>query len=91
MLRIACPYCGPRDETEFRYGGDTGVTRPVETTSLAWARYLYWRRNEAGERSELWLHASGCRRWLQVIRDTRTNTVLRVSDGTPASDPESAS
>ncbi len=26
MLRIPCPWCGERDETEFRYRGDASST-----------------------------------------------------------------
>ena len=25
MLLIECPYCGPRDETEYRHGGQAHV------------------------------------------------------------------
>ncbi|MGH6719268.1 MAG: sarcosine oxidase subunit delta, partial [Alphaproteobacteria bacterium] len=28
MLLIACPFCGPRDETEFRCGGESHIIRP---------------------------------------------------------------
>jgi heterotetrameric sarcosine oxidase delta subunit len=83
MLRIACPYCGLRDETEFRYGGAAGITRPTVTNPEAWAHYLYWRPNPVGEHVERWLHVSGCRRWLEVRRDTRNNIILDVRDGTP--------
>jgi heterotetrameric sarcosine oxidase delta subunit len=88
MLRINCPYCGLRDETEFRYGGPAGVTRPSGLEWAAWVRYLYWRDNPAGEHGERWLHLSGCRRWLEIRRDTRTNRILAVRDGTP--NPEAA-
>ena len=27
MLRITCPFCGERDYTEFRYGGDASLIR----------------------------------------------------------------
>jgi heterotetrameric sarcosine oxidase delta subunit len=83
MLRLNCPHCGLRDESEFRYGGAAGVARPIGTERADWVRYLYWRRNPAGEHTELWLHASGCRRWLEVRRDTRTNVILAVREGTP--------
>ena len=29
MIRIPCPYCGVRDHSEFRYGGDAGKPRPA--------------------------------------------------------------
>ena len=28
MILIPCPYCGPRAQTEFSYGGDASVARP---------------------------------------------------------------
>ena len=86
MLRINCPHCGPRDETEFRYGGPAGVARPSGPERAVWVRYLYWRRNPAGEHDELWLHVSGCRRWLAVRRDTRTNVIVDVRDGTSSAE-----
>ncbi|RUX65781.1 sarcosine oxidase subunit delta, partial [Mesorhizobium sp. M7A.F.Ca.US.014.04.1.1] len=27
MQLFPCPFCGPRDETEFYYGGDAGNAR----------------------------------------------------------------
>ena len=84
MLRIDCPNCGLRDETEFSVGGETGLVRPSGADSGEWARYLYWRRNVVGEQVERWLHVSGCLRWLEVRRDTRTNTILSVGKGNSA-------
>ena len=31
--------------------------------------------NTEGPQRERWFHAFGCRRWLTVVRDTRTNEV----------------
>ncbi len=28
MLLIPCPWCGPRDETEFTYGGEAHIVAP---------------------------------------------------------------
>ena len=28
MLLIRCPWCAPRDEGEFRYGGQAGIAYP---------------------------------------------------------------
>ena len=81
MLRLHCPHCGLRDETEFRYGGEAGRARPADGSASAdWARYLYWRRNPVGVHPELWLHVSGCRRWLKIERDTGTNAIVSVCD-----------
>ena len=35
MLRITCPWCGERDYTEFRYGGDAEKERPRPGTVAA--------------------------------------------------------
>jgi heterotetrameric sarcosine oxidase delta subunit len=74
MLLITCPYCGPREEVEFRYGGE-GVPLPREADDAAWARVLYYRRSPAGMFAERWVHSHGCRRWFQVVRDTLTHDI----------------
>ena len=40
--------------------------------------YVYLRDNPAGTIRELWYHASGCRSWLVVTRDTRTHAIESV-------------
>jgi heterotetrameric sarcosine oxidase delta subunit len=81
MLLIACPYCGPRNETEFHYGGQAHVAYPDDPAALSdeeWGRYLFVRDNPKGPFAERWCHAEGCRRWFQVVRDTLTNEITRV-------------
>lgn len=73
MLLIKCPWCGNRAETEFSYGGEAGIVRPKDPTSLddaQWADYLFMRCNTRGAFKELWNHSQGCRRWFGVERDT---------------------
>jgi sarcosine oxidase subunit delta len=75
MLLIKCPYCGDRDESEFSFGGEGGITRPLNPDSLSdeeWADYLFNRTNPRGAHDELWNHVQGCRRWFNVERDTVT-------------------
>ena len=75
MLLIPCPWCGERDETEFRYGGQAHVPYPADPDALddaAWARYLFFRDNPKGRFAERWYHAAGCRRWFDTVRDTVT-------------------
>ena len=74
MLLISCPYCGPREETEFRYGGE-GVPIPEEADDRDWARFLYYRSSPAGLFTERWVHNHGCRRWFYVLRDTLTHEI----------------
>ena len=79
MLLITCPYCGPRAQIEFSYGGDATVQRLVDPQSVsleAWLDYVYLRDNPRGPHWELWQHSSGCRRWLRVRRDTLTHEIV---------------
>tara|TARA_Y100001960_G_C14146008_1_gene573770 strand:- start:143 stop:421 length:279 start_codon:yes stop_codon:yes gene_type:complete len=81
LLLIDCPYCGLRDEIEFRYGGEGMIKRPKNPENLnddQWADYLFMRKNPKGLHIERWYHSSGCRRWFDVERDTRTNEIKRT-------------
>lgn len=90
MLLIPCPYCGPRDETEFRYGGQAHVaypTNPAELSDAAWADFLFVRDNPRGDWSERWMHAAGCRRWFNLLRSTATGEIraaYRLDEPPPA-------
>ena len=80
MLLIECPWCGPRAETEFSYGGEAGIARPADPDALSdaeWADYLFYRSNPKGAHRELWNHDHGCRRWFGVERDTATYRIER--------------
>lgn len=94
MLRIDCPWCGPRAEIEFRCGGQSHVARPPETVDdETWGRYLSERINPKGLHYERWLHAAGCRRWFNVARDTATHAiraVYRMDEPRPVFDDVSA-
>lgn len=93
MLHLTCPFCGLRDEAEFRCGGQTHITRPGPHDRVSdeqWGRYLHFRDNPAGWHRERWLHAAGCRQWFNVIRHTVTHeirTVYAVTDPQPDIDP----
>ncbi|HEY7077529.1 MAG TPA: sarcosine oxidase subunit delta [Solirubrobacteraceae bacterium] len=82
---LRCPHCGPREVTDFGYGGEV-ASRPVERPSLReLGAYNHLRANVAGVQREWWYHRSGCREWFQAERDTRTNQVLWTSEPAPAS------
>lgn len=88
MLRLACPWCGPRDEVEFRCGGEAGIVRPDPATAddATWGAYLHLRTNPKGTVHERWLHRYGCGRWFMVARDTGTHVVeavWRIGDPPP--------
>tara|TARA_Y100001968_G_C18915502_1_gene507318 strand:- start:118 stop:390 length:273 start_codon:yes stop_codon:yes gene_type:complete len=75
MLLLKCPWCGYRAETEFSYGGEADISRPLDPSALTdkeWAEYLFMRKNTKGLHRELWNHNQGCRRWFGVERNTVT-------------------
>lgn len=77
MLRIRCPWCGERDEVEFRYGGQA-VDYPADPGALTdreWADFLFVRDNPCGWWRERWVHFAGCRRWFELWRNTGTDEV----------------
>ena len=78
MMVIACPFCGPRTESEFLWSGEP-VRRPDATVGgdgAALADLLYARDNVRGPHEELWWHKHGCRAWFRVRRNTRDNRIL---------------
>ena len=79
MLRIPCPWCGTRDESEFRFGGESHVERPgLEVSDAEWADYLFNRNNPKGLHYERWCHTYGCSQWFNVVRDTLTHEIYAV-------------
>ena len=75
MQLIPCPYCGPREEVEFTYGGQAHVAYPEDPSALSdeeWAHYVFFRDNPRGLFAERWVHTLGCRRWFNAVRDTVT-------------------
>ncbi|MEZ5648853.1 MAG: sarcosine oxidase subunit delta [Alphaproteobacteria bacterium] len=79
MILISCPWCGARNITEFRSGGEAGVRRPTQEVSRQeWGDYLYFRDNPKGMRTERWFHRHGCRQWMNVARHTVTDEIFAV-------------
>jgi heterotetrameric sarcosine oxidase delta subunit len=81
MLRIRCPWCGERDQTEFRFGGQAHINRPEDPANVSdaeWANYLFYRDNPKGVHCERWVHNWGCRQWFNVARHTVTHEILQV-------------
>jgi sarcosine oxidase, subunit delta len=79
MLLISCPYCGPRPELEFSYGGEAHIARPLDPMSLgdeAWTAHLYLRKNPKGLHAERWRHFHGCGRFFNVQRDTISDVIV---------------
>ena len=76
MILLPCPYCGPRNASEFRYVGEVSERPdPNETGVEEWRAFLYARNNPAGWTAETWFHSAGCRQHLVVERHSITNEV----------------
>jgi heterotetrameric sarcosine oxidase delta subunit len=70
---IPCPNCGPREHTEFTFGGELRELESADREEDF--RRVYLRANAPGPQTERWFHAYGCRRWLTLSRDTVTNEI----------------
>jgi sarcosine oxidase subunit delta len=92
MLLIPCPFCGPRPEDEFVFGGEAHVRRPGYYDAVSdreWADYLFMRSNAKGRSAERWCHLYGCRQWFHMLRDTVSHRIERVygiEEGSPEVD-----
>ena len=73
MLKIPCSFCGPREHTEFTFGGE--VLPPAASDPHEDFLRVYLRENATGPQRERWFHLMGCRRWTTITRDTTTNRI----------------
>ncbi len=78
MQLFPCPFCGPRPETEFHYGGEAGKVRPEPAEAVsetAWADYLHAQANPKGVSREVWVHLA-CGEFFVLSRHTVTHEIL---------------
>jgi len=90
MFIINCPYCGERDQSEFKAGGEAHIERPKQPTELSddeWAEYLFMRKNIKGvqyeETSYEGYGPGGVAIFMEVMTDNKNRTVgeLRATLG----------
>jgi sarcosine oxidase subunit delta len=82
MMLLPCPWCGPRNVSEFRYAGEAGSRPdPGSATPEQWRRYLYFHTNSAGWTRENWYHTAGCRRYFPIERHHTSNETRTVETG----------
>jgi len=80
MILLDCPNCGPRNVSEFRYGGEVRKRPdPNAVTPAEWADYIYMRDNPLGVVREWWYHRQGCSQWFIAERHTKTHTVEKTT------------
>jgi len=81
MFVIDCPYCGPRDQSEFSYAHEAHIARPTnapEMSDAEWAQFVFLRKNTKGLYAERWWHAAGCRKFFNMLRNTATDQIHAV-------------
>ena len=77
MKILTCPVNGPRNITEFVWGGEVKPMPDAAASDEAWTEYLFLETNLAGEIDEWWLHAP-TNTWFIARRNTVTDTVLET-------------
>ena len=74
-IQIRCPHCGKRPIQEFVYGEMPIVPEHITDADERDLDRAFMRNNPEGVQAEAWFHTYGCRRWIQIKRDTRTDEI----------------
>jgi sarcosine oxidase subunit delta len=61
---------------EFVYGEIPMVPDSINDEEARDLDRAFMLNNREGVQEEAWFHAFGCRRWLRIRRDTRTDEIL---------------
>ncbi len=78
MKIMTCPLNGPRNISEFVYGGEVvTMPDPARSTDAEWADYVFLEENPAGVVREWWCHAPTSF-WFIAERDTVRDEILRT-------------
>ena len=77
MKLMPCPLNGPRNISEFAYGGEVCAMPPADADDRAWAEYLFHRDNAAGVVREWWCHLATSY-WFIAERNTVTDEIVRT-------------
>jgi sarcosine oxidase subunit delta len=78
MKIMKCPLNGPRNISEFVWGGEIkAMPDPALATDAEWTEYLFLEDNLAGEITEWWLHAP-TNYWFIARRNTLPDEVLET-------------
>ncbi|MGE6529824.1 sarcosine oxidase subunit delta [Pseudomonas sp. NPDC077382] len=78
MKIMPCPLNGPRNISEFTYGGEfKTMPDPSSCTDTEWADYVFNCENRAGVVLEWWMHTPSSY-WFLVERHTVTDEIIRT-------------
>ncbi len=75
-IRITCPTCGERPIEEYVYGEIPVVPEHITDEDEWDLDRAFMLNNPEGVQTEAWFHLYGCRRWLKLQRDTRTDEIV---------------
>ena len=74
-LQIPCPNCGSRSVQEFTYGEVPVVPESINDPDGWDIDRGFMLNNPEDIQKEAWFHTYGCRRWVYLHRDTRTDQI----------------
>ena len=78
MKIMRCPLNGPRNISEFVYGGEVvGMPDPETASDAEWADHVFLEDNRRGVVREWWLHVATAY-WFIAERDTATDEIVRT-------------
>ena len=78
MKIMTCPLNGPRNISEFSYGGEvTAMPDPKTCAAAEWADYIFMSDNTAGVVREWWCHTATSY-WFIAERNTMTDEIIRT-------------
>jgi len=75
MKIMNCPLNGPRNVSEFAYGGEVQEMPAPDADVRDWADYVFIENNRSGRVREWWIHLPTSY-WFIAERDTETNEVV---------------
>lgn len=78
MKIMNCPLNGPRNISEFVYGGQVKTMPDVNSVSdEAWANYVFYEQNDIGIVREWWLHSPSSY-WFIAERHNATDEIIQT-------------
>jgi len=78
MKIMTCPLNGPRNISEFAWGGEVkAMPNPLTCSDDEWAEYVFLENNTAGVVREWWCHLPTSY-WFIAERNTLTDEIIRT-------------
>ena len=78
MKIMTCPLNGPRNISEFAWGGEVkAMPDPLSCSDDEWAEYVFLENNTAGVVREWWCHLPTSY-WFIAERNTLTDEIIRT-------------